>query len=184
MPKRPTLKERTTVPKERKTTRSHETSKTSAFQNDTQKKRCKEQRSRNPQTTSKDLKKTTGFLIREITNKMTTTGGDINLAPENTGNDDNHDDGDLNLEGNDDDTGDATAQATFPAAGGGTGGNGPMNFNLRVEQNKIPEFFGAKSKNTISAADFIHRLEDLAKTNRWTDAQNYHHFANSLQNPA
>ncbi len=40
------------------------------------------------------------------------------------------------------------------------------NFNLRVEQNKIQEFFGLKSKDTISAADFIWRLEDLAKTNR------------------
>ncbi len=87
---------------------------------------------------------------------MTTTGGDdINLAPENTSNDDDYDDGDLNLEGNDDDTSDATARATVPAAGGRTGGNGPTNFNLRVEQNKIPEFFGAKSKDTISAADFI-----------------------------
>jgi hypothetical protein len=53
-----------------------------------------------------------------------------------------------------------------------------------VEQNKIPEFFGAKSKDTISAADFIQQLEDLAKTNRWTDAQTYHRFANSLRNPA
>jgi hypothetical protein len=26
-------------------------------------------------------------------------------------------------------------------------------------------------------------LEDLAKTNRWTDAQTYYHFANSLRNP-
>ncbi len=110
---------------------------------------------------------------------MTTTGGeDINLAPENNDND-NHDDGNVNLDGHDDDTGDTTAQAT--AMGGG---NGPTNFNLRVEQNKIPEFFGAKSKDTISAADFIQRLEDLAKMNRWTDAQTYHHFANSLRNPA
>jgi hypothetical protein len=53
-----------------------------------------------------------------------------------------------------------------------------------VEQNKIPEFFSLKSKDTISAADFIWRLEDLAKTNRWMDAQNYYHFANSLRNPA
>ncbi len=99
---------------------------------------------------------------------MTTTGGDdINLAPENNDNDnDNHDDGNVDLDGHDDSTGDTTAQATAPAAGGG---NGPTNFNLRVEQNKIPEFFGAKSKDTISAADFIRRLEDLAKTNRWTD---------------
>jgi hypothetical protein len=62
--------------------------------------------------------------------------------------------------------------------------HGPTSFNLRVEQNKIPEFFSSKSKDTISAADFIRRLEDLAKTNRWMDAQTYYHFANSLRNPA
>jgi hypothetical protein len=112
---------------------------------------------------------------------MTTTGGDdINLAPENDHADDNNDN--VDLDGHDKGTGDTTAQANVPAAPGG--GNGPTNFNLRVEQNKIPEFFGAKSKDTISAADFIRRLEDLAKTNRWMDAQTYHHFANSLRNPA
>jgi hypothetical protein len=77
---------------------------------------------------------------------------DINLAPEND-RDDDLDDGNVDLDANDDGTGDATAQANVPAAPGG-GGNGPTNFNLRVEQNKIPEFFGAKSKDTISAADF------------------------------
>jgi hypothetical protein len=111
---------------------------------------------------------------------MTATGGDnINLAPENDRDDDNVDNTNINLDGHDNDTGDTTGRAT--ATGGG---NGPTNFNLRVEQNKIPEFFGAKSKDTISAADFVRRLEDLAKTNRWTDAQTYHHFANSLRNPA
>jgi hypothetical protein len=64
------------------------------------------------------------------------------------------------------------------------GGSGTTNFNLRVEQNKIPEFFGSKSKDTISAADFIRQLEDLAETNRWTNAQTYYHFTNSLRNPA
>jgi hypothetical protein len=53
-----------------------------------------------------------------------------------------------------------------------------------VEQNKIPKFFSTKSKDTILAADFIRRLEDLAKMNRWSDAQTYNHFANSLRNPA
>jgi hypothetical protein len=46
------------------------------------------------------------------------------------------------------------------------------------------EFFGTKSKDTISAADFIRRLEDLDKTNQLTDAQTYYHFANSLRNLA
>jgi hypothetical protein len=77
---------------------------------------------------------------------------DINLAPENDHDDDNQDN--VDLDAHDDGTGDAAVQANVPIAPGG-GGNGPTNFNLRVEQNKIPEFFGAKSKDTISAADFI-----------------------------
>ena len=85
---------------------------------------------------------------------MTTTGGDdISLAPENDHNNDDHDDGNVDLNRHDDGTGDTTAQAAVPAAAAGN--NGPTNFNLRVKQNKIPEFFGAKSKDTISAADFI-----------------------------
>jgi hypothetical protein len=114
---------------------------------------------------------------------MTTTGcDDINLAPENDHDDDIVDDTNVNLDGHDDDTSDTTGTATTGAAP--AGGNGPTNFNHRVEQNKIPEFLGAKSKDTISAADFIRWLEELAKTNRWTNAQTYHHFANSLRNPA
>ena len=109
----------------------------------------------------------------------THTGTDnIDIAPEN-------DDFDaVDVETNDDDTGDTTGQGNIPAVPAAAGANAPASFNLRVEQNKIPEFFGAKSKDTISAADYIRRLEDLAKTNRWTDAQTYHHFANSLRNPA
>jgi hypothetical protein len=110
---------------------------------------------------------------------MTTITGGDDIDVQHDNNDDN-----VDLDGNNDntgDTGDVTGTAT---TGGATGGNGPTNFNLRVEQNKIPEFFGTKSKDTISASDFIWRLEDLARTNRWTDAQTYHHFANSLRNPA
>ncbi len=95
---------------------------------------------------------------------------------------DNHGD-DLIDEGNNQDT-TGTARVTGRAAGAAAGGAGPASFNLKVEQNKIPEFFGTKSKDTISAADFICRLEDLAKMNRWSDAQTYYHFANSLRNPA
>jgi len=81
---------------------------------------------------------------------MTTTGGnDINVAPENDHDDDTLGGGDVDLDGHDD----TTAPANVLAAPGGVAG--PTNFNLRVEQNKIPEFFGAKSKDTISAADFI-----------------------------
>ena len=69
----------------------------------------------------------------------TNTGTDnIDLAPEN------------------DDFEDATGQgnANVPAAPAAVGANRPTNFNLRVEQNKTLEFFGAKSKDTISADDW------------------------------
>ncbi len=95
-------------------------------------------------------------------------GDDIQVHQDNDG----HDDGNVD------------AADTAAAAGARGGATGTTNFNLRVEQNKIPEFFGTKSKDTISATDFIKRLEDLAKTNRWTDAQTYYHFANALRNLA
>jgi hypothetical protein len=61
-----------------------------------------------------------------------------------------HDDGN-------DDTGNGndTTRTGRATTGGAAGGSGTTNFNLRVEQNKIPEFFGTKSKDTISAEDFI-----------------------------
>jgi Ty3 transposon capsid-like protein len=92
-----------------------------------------------------------------------------------------HQDNDNGNAGTTDWDGDATCMA---AASGATGGTGTINFNLRVEQNKISEFFGTKSKDTISAADFIRRLQDFAKTNWWTDAQTNYHFANALCNVA
>jgi hypothetical protein len=107
---------------------------------------------------------------------MALVGGD-NIQV-HQGNDD-HDNGNVDASntGNADRDGDATSIA---AASGASGGTGTTNSNLRVEQNKIPEFFGTKSKDTILAADFIRQLEDLAKKNRWTDHQTYYHFANAL----
>jgi len=108
-------------------------------------------------------------------------GGDIQVHQDN----DNHDDGNVttgnvgNIGNATDQDGDATGTA---AATGPAGGTGTTNFNLRVEQNKIPKFFGTKSKDTISAADFIRQLEDLATTNQWMEAQTYYHFANALCN--
>ncbi len=101
-----------------------------------------------------------------------TRGDDIQIHTENDDHNNDHNDN----TGNDQDT-----TRTAATTGSVTGGSGTTNFNLRVEQNKIPEFFGSKSKDTISAMDFIRRLEDLAKTNRWANAQTYYHFANSLR---
>jgi hypothetical protein len=60
----------------------------------------------------------------------------------------------------------------------------PCQFQPQGGAEQDPGILRSKSKDTISAADFIWRLEDLAKTNRWIDAQNYYHFANSLRNMA
>ncbi len=89
---------------------------------------------------------------------MALTGGDnIDIHQENNHNNDHND-------GNDNTDRDRNVTGTV-AATGAAGGTGSTSFNLRVEQNKIPEFFGTKSKDTISAADFIWQLEDLAKAN-------------------
>jgi len=105
---------------------------------------------------------------------------DYDLIEDTTGNDDTK--GNVRVPGR---SGTSTGNATGSAAASAAGSVADTtNFNLRVEQNKIPEFFGTKSKGTISAMDFIWQLEDLANTNRSPNAQTYYHFANSLCNPA
>ena len=86
--------------------------------------------------------------MTSLTMAATARGDQINIEADVHG--DDHDDGN-NDTGNDNDT-TGTAQVT---TGGAAGGAGTTCFNLRVEQNKIPEFFGTKSKDTISAPDFI-----------------------------
>jgi hypothetical protein len=51
---------------------------------------------------------------------------------------------------------------------------------FKVEQTKIPEYFGQKNKDTISALDFICRIDDLTRTNNWSDTVTYSNVANSL----
>jgi hypothetical protein len=83
---------------------------------------------------------------------MALVGGDDIHVPQDN---DDHDNGNVNarnaINATDQD-GDAAGTATATGAAGSTG---TTNFNLRVEQNKIQEFFGTKSKYTISTADFI-----------------------------
>jgi hypothetical protein len=69
---------------------------------------------------------------------------DINLAPEN----DDFDDVNVDIPANDDGSGDTTGQGNInvPAAPAAGGANGPTNINLRVEQNKIPEFLVPKAR--------------------------------------
>jgi hypothetical protein len=76
---------------------------------------------------------------------------DYDLIEDTTGNDDTK--GNVRVPGR---SGTSTGNATGSAAASAAGSVADTtNFNLRVEQNKIPEFFGTKSKGTISAMDFI-----------------------------
>jgi hypothetical protein len=52
---------------------------------------------------------------------------------------------------------------------------------FKVEQNKIPEFFGQKGKDNITAIEFIGKIDDLARTNRWNDMTTYANVANNLK---
>jgi hypothetical protein len=52
---------------------------------------------------------------------------------------------------------------------------------FKVEQSKIPEYFGQKGKDNITAIVFIRKIEDLARTNRWNDATTYANVANNLK---
>jgi hypothetical protein len=52
---------------------------------------------------------------------------------------------------------------------------------FKVEQSKIPEYFGQKGKDNITAIVFIRKIEDLACTNRWNDTTTYANVANNLK---
>ena len=52
---------------------------------------------------------------------------------------------------------------------------------FRVDQSKIPEFWGQKAKDTVTAIVFIRKIEDLARTNHWTDTATYVNVANAFK---
>jgi hypothetical protein len=52
---------------------------------------------------------------------------------------------------------------------------------FKVEQSKIPEFFGQKGKDNITAIVFIRKIDDLAGTNRWNNTTTYANVANNLK---
>jgi len=56
--------------------------------------------------------------------------------------------------------------------------------NLKIEQNKLPVFYGQKNKDTITAAHMISRVKSLIQANGWTPEQAYNNFALALQGAA
>ncbi len=56
-----------------------------------------------------------------------------------------------------------------------------MTLAFKVEQSKIPEFYGQKGKDNITAIVFIGKINDFAQTNRWNDTTTYVNVANTLK---
>jgi hypothetical protein len=50
-----------------------------------------------------------------------------------------------------------------------------------IDQSKIPEFWGQKAKDQVTAIVFIRKIEDLARTNHWTDTATYANVANAFK---
>jgi hypothetical protein len=87
-------------------------------------------------------------------------------APVQSVNNDNNNNGDGN-------SGDGNlpihhAQAVQGADGG---------INLKVEQTKLPEFWGQKEKDSITPNAFIQRVDNLTAANGWSDHIAFRNFA-------
>jgi hypothetical protein len=52
---------------------------------------------------------------------------------------------------------------------------------FKVEHSRVPEFFGQQNKDTITEIVFIRRIDNLARTNNWSDTITYSNVANSLR---
>ena len=51
---------------------------------------------------------------------------------------------------------------------------------FRVEQSKIPDFWGQKAKDTVTAIIFI-RKKDPTRSNNWNDTTTYANVANAFK---
>jgi hypothetical protein len=67
------------------------------------------------------------------------------------------------------------AQAVQGADGG---------INLKVEQTKLPEFWGQREKDSITANAFIQRVDNMMAANNWTDHIAFRNFALVLKGSA
>jgi hypothetical protein len=52
---------------------------------------------------------------------------------------------------------------------------------FKVEQLKVPDYWGQKAKDTVTAIIFIRKIDDLTRTNSWNDTMTYANVANALK---
>ncbi len=52
---------------------------------------------------------------------------------------------------------------------------------FKVEQSKVPDYWGQKAKDTVTAIVFVRKIDDLARTNNLNDTTAYANVTNSLK---
>jgi hypothetical protein len=58
------------------------------------------------------------------------------------------------------------------------------NINLKIQQTKLPEFWGQKEKDSISANEFIKRVDKMMSANNWSDKVAFDNFGLALKGEA
>jgi hypothetical protein len=62
------------------------------------------------------------------------------------------------------------------------GANG--NMDLKIQQTKLPEFWGQKEKDSISANKFVKRVDKMMSANNWSDKVAFDNFGLALKGKA
>jgi hypothetical protein len=62
------------------------------------------------------------------------------------------------------------------------GANG--NMDLKIQQTKLPEFWGQKEKDLISTNEFVKRVDKMMSANNWSDKVAFDNFGLTLKGEA
>jgi hypothetical protein len=62
------------------------------------------------------------------------------------------------------------------------GANG--NMDLKIQQTKLPEFWGQKEKDSILANEFVKRVDKMMSANNWSDKVAFDNFRLALKGEA
>jgi hypothetical protein len=74
------------------------------------------------------------------------------------------------------------AQALIVQAQVVPGANG--NMDLKIQQTKLPEFWGQKEKDSISTNEFVKRVDKMMSANNWSDKVAFDNFGLALKGEA
>ncbi len=58
------------------------------------------------------------------------------------------------------------------------------NMDLKIQQTKLPEFWGQKDKDSISANEFVKRVDKMMSANNWSDKVAFNNFGLALKGEA